>query len=282
MDSALAQTCPVDEIIVIDDGSSDDTKDVLASHYGDRVRYVWQPNAGVSAARNRGMSLAKGRFLALLDSDDQWFPEKNQRQLEWMHRHPTFGMVLCDVERVDDDLKLIDVFHRRDVIKQDGWVFRWIIHNPSLVPASAMLRREVFEDVGGFDESLRTAEDLEFHLRIAHRWQIGVVEGGALVRATRGDEGLSAGSSTYDDYVRVVETAVNAARGTVDERDLDRALATTYARNARGMLMRRRWRDAGALWLKAWRLDDSRDIRRQLLALIPFAAKRALRSLRNA
>lgn len=279
VDSALAQTCPVDEIIVIDDGSTDDTKEVLTARYGDRVRYVWQPNAGVSAARNHGMSVATGRFFALLDSDDQWLPDKNRRQLDWMHAHPDFGMVLCDVERVDDDHELIDVFRRRDVIKEDGWAFRWIIQNPSLVPASAMFRREVFEDVGGFDEGLRTAEDLDFHLRVANRWPIGVVEGEALVRATRGNEGLSAESSTYDDYVRVVENAVSAARGAVDGRELDRALATTYARNARGMLMRRRWVDAGALWFKAWRLHNSPDMRRQLLALVTFAAKRAVRSM---
>jgi glycosyltransferase involved in cell wall biosynthesis len=279
LDSALAQTCPVDEIIVIDDGSSDDTRSVLASRYGERIRYEWQPNAGVSAARNRGMSLAKGRFLALLDSDDEWFPEKTRLQLDWMREHPTYGMVLCDVERVDDDQRLLDVFRRRDVIKEDGWVFRWVIQNPSLVPASALLRREVFEGIGGFDESLRTAEDLDFHLRIAHHWPIGVVEGGPLVRATRGNQGLSGESSTYDDYVRVMEKAVAGARGIVDDRELGRALAATYVRNARGLLICRRWRDAFVLALKAWRHDESGDFRRQLLALIPFAAKRAVRSL---
>lgn len=278
IETVLAQTRAVDEIIVIDDGSTDGTEQLLRARYGDRVRYVWQANAGVSAARNHGMRLARGRYFALLDSDDEWLPEKTERQLAWLEAHPEAGMVLCDVERVDSEGRLIDVFRRRDVIREDGQVLRWVIHNPALAPASAILRREVFEDIGGFDESLRTAEDIDFHLRIAQRWPIGVVEQ-SLVRAMRGHDGLSAEASTYDDYVRVVERAVHAARGQVADAELDRALAGTYARNARGMLIRGRWRDGWRLARDAWRLTPDPAVRRELLRLAPFAARRAIRSL---
>lgn len=278
IETVLAQTRTIDEIIVIDDGSTDGTGDHLRARYGDRIRYVRQANAGVSAARNHGMRLARGRYFALLDSDDEWLPEKTERQLAWLEAHPDAGMVLCDVERVDSEGRLIDVFRRRDVIREDGRVLRWVIHNPALAPASAILRREVFEDVGGFDESLRTAEDIDFHLRIARRWPIGVVEQ-ALVRAMRGHDGLSAESSTYDDYVRVVERAVRDARGEVADAELDRALAGTYARNARGMLIRGRWSDGWRLARDAWRLTPDPAIRRELLRLAPFAARRAVRRL---
>jgi len=278
IETVLAQTRTIDEIIVIDDGSTDGTGDHLRARYGDRIRYVRQANAGVSSARNHGMRLARGRYFALLDSDDEWLPEKTERQLAWLEAHPDAGMVLCDVERVDSEGRLIDVFRRRDVIREDGRVLRWVIHNPALAPASAILRREVFEDVGGFDESLRTAEDIDFHLRIARRWPIGVVEQ-ALVRAMRGHDGLSAESSTYDDYVRVVERAVRDARGEVADAELDRALAGTYARNARGMLIRGRWSDGWRLARDAWRLTPDPAIRRELLRLAPFAARRAVRRL---
>ena len=278
IDSALAQTRRVDEIVVVDDGSTDGTEAVLHERYGDRIRYVHQANAGVSAARNHGMAIAQGRYFALLDSDDEWLPEKTARQVEWMQAHPDFGMVLCDVERVDGEHRLIDIFRRRDTIKEDGWILRWIIHNPALAPASALLRREVVADVGGFDETLRTAEDIDFHLRIAHRWKIGVV-GLPLVRAMRGHDGLSAESSTYDDYVRVVERAVENAKGVVDEVELRRALSATYARNARGMLIRKRWGDGWRLATKAWRLTPDPAQRRELLRLAPFALRRAIRSL---
>jgi GT2 family glycosyltransferase len=224
------------------------------------------------------MSIAQGRYFALLDSDDEWLPEKTARQIEWMEAHPDFGMVLCDVERIDAQRQVIDIFHRREVIREDGWALRWIIHNPALAPASAILRREVFEDVGGFDEHLRTAEDIDFHLRVAHRWQIGVVEA-PLVRAMRGHDGLSAESSTYDDYVRVVERAVENARGKVDAAELDRALAATYARNARGLLIQKRWREGYRLATQAWRLTPDATLRRDLLQLIPFGLRRAVRGL---
>ncbi|MET0755451.1 MAG: glycosyltransferase family A protein [Pseudoxanthomonas sp.] len=278
IDSVLSQTWGVDEIVVVDDGSTDGTEAHLRQRYGDRIRYVWQANAGVSAARNHGMSIAQGRYFALLDSDDEWLPEKTARQIEWMEAHPDYGMVLCDVERVDGEHRLIDVFRRRDTIPEDGWVLPWIIYNPALAPASAMLRREVVDDVGGFDTTLRTAEDIDFHLRVAQRWRIGVVEA-SLVRAMRGHDGLSAEASTYDDYVRVVERAVENARGVVEEQELNRALASTYARNARGMLMRKRWRDGWSLARRAWRLTPDPALRGDLLRLLPFGLRRAVRSL---
>ena len=278
IDSALAQTRRVDEIVVVDDGSTDGTEAVLRERYGDRIRYVHQANAGVSAARNHGMAIAQGRYFALLDSDDEWLPEKTARQVEWMQAHPDFGMVLCDVERVDGEHRPVDIMRRRDVIHEDGWILRWIIHNPSLVPASALLQREVVADVGGFDVTLRTAEDIEFHLRIAHRWKIGVIEL-PLVRAMRGHEGLSAESSTYDDYVRVVEGAVANAKGLVDEVELRRALSATYARNARGMLMYRRWSDGWRLATQAWAITPDTAQRLELLRLVPFALRRGVRGL---
>ena len=274
----LSQTRRVAEIVVVDDGSTDGTEAYLRERYDDRIRYVWQANAGVSAARNHGMAIAHGRYFALLDSDDEWLPEKTARQVDWMEAHPDFGMVLCDVERVDSEHRLIDVFRRRDTIPEDGWVLRWIIHNPALAPASALLRREVVADVGGFDTSLRTAEDIDFHLRVAQRWRIGVVEA-PLVRAMRGHDGLSAESTTYDDYVRVVERAIGNAKGVVDEAELHLALASTYARNARGMLIRNRWRDGWNLAARAWRLTPDRRLRGDLLKLVPFGLRRAMRGL---
>ena len=282
LESVLAQTRRPDEVIVIDDGSTDGTGDMLrerfAGIFGDSLRYVWQPNAGVSAARNHGMRLARGDLFAFLDSDDTWLPGKTERQAAWLAGHPDHGMVLCDVERTDDALRRIDVFRRRDVIPEDGWILRFLLHNPALVPASAMMRREVFGDVGGFDESLRTAEDIEYHVRIAARWRIGVVDE-VLVSAVRGHEGLSATSSTYDDYVAVMERAVERARGTVADSERFHALGAAYVRNARGMLMRSRWRDAMRLASKAWRTSAHPEVRRGVAALVPFAARRTLSRL---
>lgn len=282
IESVLAQDVGVEEVIVVDDGSTDGTAEALRARYGERITCLRQANAGVSAARNAGMAAARGQFLALLDSDDLWTPDKTRRQLALFEADPSLGMVLCDVDRVNADGAYYDTFHRREVIAQDGWAFAPLLRNPSLVPASAMLRREVFETVGGFDTTLRTAEDIDFHLRVARRWRIGVVEA-SLVKAMRGHDGLSAESSTYDDYVRVVERAVAEARttGDVDDRLLREALAITYTRNARGMVLRSRWKDAWRLARQAWGEAPTGAERRAVLALAPFAARRWLATLRD-
>jgi glycosyltransferase involved in cell wall biosynthesis len=279
--SVLAQTREVGQIVVVDDGSTDGTREALREAFGDRVEYHWQENAGVSAARNRGLAAARGRYLALLDSDDEWLPEKIAEQVAWLDARPEYGMVLCDVMRMNDAHEDFEHFRRRDDIPEDGWVLKWVLLKPSLAPTSAMLRRAVYEDVGGFDRSLRTAEDLDFHLRIARRWRIGVLER-PLARAMRGHDGLSALTQTYDDYVHVIERAVADCAGEVPERDRQRALAAAYLRNARGLIMDRRWRDALALGRRAWRCAPDGDARRGVLGLLPFAARRALSGLRRA
>lgn len=278
--SAVAQTRPVEEIIVVDDGSTDGTGEALQAVFGNRIRYVRQPNAGVAAARNHGLRLARGRYLALLDSDDEWLPEKTRRQVEWLEARPDFGMVLCDVVRMDAEHRDIETFRRRDLLPEDGEILKWVLLEPALVPASALLRRSALEAVGGFDESLPTAEDLDFHLRVAAQCKIGVVEE-SLVRAMRGHDGLSSLERTYDDYVRVVEAAVARSTDRVSQFDRDRALARVYARNARGLTLMGRRPEAWALARKAWTLESDAAARFKLLALIPLFLRHAVASRRN-
>lgn len=281
IDTVLTQTRPVQEILVIDDGSTDGTGEALSRAFGNRIRYVYRSNGGVSSARNHGLSLARGRYLALLDSDDEWLPRKTELQVGWLEARPEFGMVLCDVTRMNAERVDVERFSRREQIPVDGQVLKWVMLNPSLVPASVMMRREVYETVGGFDESLPTGEDLDFHLKVAARWPIGVVEE-PLVRAMRGHDGLSSLARTYDDYVRVIEQAAEQATGRVAQIDIDRALARAYARNARGMVLMRRWRDAWTLARRAWQREPDARSRAELLRLAPLAARRAIAALRPA
>ncbi len=278
--TVLAQTMPVEEILVVDDGSTDGTHEALADEFGERVTVVRQANAGVSAARNRGLAMARGEFLALLDSDDEWLPEKTERQVRWLEAHPEFGMVVCDVDRVDARGRRIDVFRRREFFPEDGRILKWVLRNPSLTPVSVLMRREVFETVGGFDTALRTAEDIEYHLRIARQWPIGVVDE-ILVRAMRGHDGLSALAQTYDDYQRVVETFAAGCRGQVPDADLDAGIAHACLRNARGLLFAGRWGDAAGLTWRAVRLAPDPAVRREALALSALALRRLLARLRD-
>jgi glycosyltransferase involved in cell wall biosynthesis len=275
--SVFEQTDPVDEIIVVDDGSGDGTREALHSEFGDRIQYMWQPNAGVSAARNRGLAQSQGKYLTLLDSDDEWLPEKTRLQRTFLEAHPEFGMVLCDVIRMTAEHKDFEVFRRRDFIPHDGWVLPWVLANPALAPASAMFRREVLDTVGGFDASLRTAEDIDFHLRVARHWRIGIVEQ-PLVRAMRDHEGLSALNQTYDDYIRVVERFTQQHRGVLTQQDLDRGLSLAYSRNARGLVLTGRLREGVKLAGRAWFVARGSREKQAALEILPLALKRALRT----
>lgn len=274
--SVRAQSLPVEEIIVIDDGSSDGSEDAVKAEFGNLVHYVHQPNAGVSAARNRGMEMAQGKFLALLDSDDEWLPDKTRQQVEWLQQRPDFGLVLCDVVRVDLEGRVLDTRRRRACLPHDGKILADVLRNPEFIPVSAMFRRAVFSSVGGFDESLRTAEDLDFHLRVAAQWPIGVVEA-SLARATFGLHGLSQLPCSSDDYLLVIERAVNAARARLGADECDSALAGAYLKNTRHLIYDRRWRDALRIGQQSWRSCRSR--RTDLLRLLPLAARHALAGL---
>jgi glycosyltransferase involved in cell wall biosynthesis len=280
--SALAQTYQAQEVIVVDDGSTDDTEAVIARAFGGRVRYLRQANAGVSAARNAGMAAARGHYIALLDSDDEWQPEKLAAQVEFLDAHPTYGMVLTDFHRMDSQRRDREVVHRRDAIPEDGNVLRWVVRNPSLAPSTAMFTRAVYEQIGGFDPSLPTAEDIDFHLRVALRYPIGVVER-SLTRYMIGHEdGLSALARTYADYMMVVTRFLDAHRHAVPEQDRRAGLRMAYARNARGLLSTGHLRSGLRYSARTALLVDDAGDARELGALGAFILRNLAARLRSA
>ncbi len=280
--TAVAQTYPEHglEIIVVDDGGSDDTEAVLRREFGSRVRYLEQANGGVSSARNTGMEAARGEYIALLDDDDEWTPTKIARQVELLEGRPDIGMVITDVERMDEHRQGFEIFRRREFIPEDGWVLPHVLRNPALAPASAMFRREVFERVGGFDGTLRTAEDLDFHLRVALRYQEAVIAE-PLTRAMRGHQGLSALARTNRDYLDVIERFLKQHGDAVSRADRDAALFWAYARNARGFLWEGTLRDAvtlaGKAAARARRRDELAELARLGADLVRNTAVRARR-----
>jgi glycosyltransferase involved in cell wall biosynthesis len=162
LDSILGQSLPVAEIILVDDGSEDGTQDLIRRCYP-QVRYLRQPNGGVSRARNLGIAAARSEWIALLDSDDAWLPEKLAAQRALLREHP--GIRLCHSEE-------IWIRRGRRVnqmakhAKSGGYIFRACLPRCVISPSAALLHRSLFEEVGTFDEDLPACEDYDLWLRI--------------------------------------------------------------------------------------------------------------------
>lgn len=173
VDSALAQTYQDIEIIVVDDGSTDDTVGVLKK-YGGKVRILSQKNSGPSAARNKGIREARGQYIAFLDSDDRWASEKLEKQLGVIQDDPAVRFVNCSVCFIDEDTGKKRTESKSDIPRQK---FLHKLHVENLVgsPSGWLVARECFDAAGVFDESLKVAEDWELALRICKRYKYSVL-----------------------------------------------------------------------------------------------------------
>ncbi len=185
--SVYAQTLPVAELIVVDDGSTDRTAEI-AEAMGARV--VRQPNGGMSAARNRCVRESTQPWIAFIDSDDIWGPEKIERQMRFAVDHPEVALVTCDYSVFDESRarsnsileKYAESYGRQSkkpgsggaIIEKLDESFTDVAY--VLIPSFVMVRRDVMEEVGLFDENLFVAEDFDTYMRVLARHQFGVVE----------------------------------------------------------------------------------------------------------
>ncbi len=169
IDSVLAQTFTDYEIIVIDDGSTDGTGEALRARYRDRIHYEWQENQGESVARNRGIELAKGKYIAFLDSDDRWLPEKLEKQVAYLDEHPGVGMVVCQAVVIDSDghplasVPMLASNLAPEDLSLGALSIRCTIGNTSMV----MCRQCTLSTVGGFDPEIRYGEDWDLYIRVS-------------------------------------------------------------------------------------------------------------------
>ena len=171
VESVLAQSFDDYELIVVDDGSTEETGDRLRQ-YGERLTVLTQRRGGVSAARNLGACRALGKYLAFLDSDDLWHPRKLQRQLDFMERNPEVEICQTDEIWIRNGARVNPRNRHR---KPSGDVFRASLELCLVSPSAVMMRRELFERVGGFDESLPVCEDYDLWLRIARDTEIPLI-----------------------------------------------------------------------------------------------------------
>jgi GT2 family glycosyltransferase len=270
IESVLAQTYPAVEVVVVDDGSSDDTQERIAERYGGdaRVRYFHQENAGPAMARNAGFAQARGEYVALLDSDDTWFPWKLSLQVRCMQRYPELGMTWTDMQMIDPSDQVVDPAYLRHMYSAYAWftndqifphtwplseiapdladvvgaaplrvgnIFSKMIMGNLVHTSTVVLRRDRLARVKGFDESLRrTGEDYDFHLRTCREGPVGLLD----LPAIRYQQGLPDRLTAKhlrlkmaQNLLRTIEPVVARDRASIDLPDhmIRRTLAKAHA-----------------------------------------------------
>lgn len=172
IDSASEQTYKDYEIVLVDDGSTDDTKDV-AMRYGKKVTYLYQQNQGLSAARNQGISKASGELLAYLDADDMWYPEKLERQVAFLDAHQECGIVHSEMSIINEQDEVLHVRFYEETQRSvpQGYCLRQLLMRCHIQPVTVVERRNVFDLVGGFEKQLLVAQDYLHWIMIAAEGQ---------------------------------------------------------------------------------------------------------------
>ena len=242
--SALAQSYPSLEVLIVDDGSTDDTPQVVRQWQGDaRVRVHRQANGGLSDARNQGIARTRGPFIALLDADDTWTRDKLAQQMRLFAGRADVGVVYSNFELMDREGNALA---RGPMRMHRGWVSGALLIENFVPASSAVVRRECFARHGGFDTRLRTGEDYDRWLRLSPHCQFDFVAEPAIRYRIWGGQMSKDYRARYETGIRTMQRFLTNNPDVVDPAVVRRAWAHTYT--GRGNVTLWRGRDRlGAL-----------------------------------
>ncbi len=270
IESVFAQTYPSVECIVVDDGSKDDTPEVLAG-FGDQIRVVRRSGNGPSAARNAGFALARGEYVATLDADDWWRPEKIARQVALLEERKDVAAVGVGVELVGDEGEILGYTKPLQPKNSRDANLRSVAIRQLWIGGSASglcIRKTVLDELGGFDESLRAAEDWDLWLRLVAKHPIFNLSDPLVSIFLHGTGTFRNSEMVEKCQLRVVDLAIERwpdAIDTVTRRKMHALVCADAAQElvlARDLVGARRKMSAA---LKAWPFDKQRV--RSLLSL---------------
>ncbi|UCD72386.1 MAG: glycosyltransferase [Syntrophobacterales bacterium] len=196
IESVLKQTYRDFELWVTDDGSTDGTGEALRT-FGNRIKYVYQDNSGISAARNLGMRVSRGKYVAFLDSDDLWEPRKLEIQVGYMEANPQFPLCYTDEVWIRREIR---VNPKKRHAKYSGWIFEKCLPLCIISPSSALMKRNLFEEMGGFDETFPVCEDYDFWLRVTCHYPVLFIDKKLIIKRGGHPDQLSIRSWGNDRY----------------------------------------------------------------------------------
>ena len=257
IDSVLRQTYAQLEVLVVDDGSTDETPEVLRqqAQKDPRVRFVRHENRGVAAARNTGLSHARGELIGFCDSDDVLLSRKLERQVAYLADHPEAGMVYSDVRLIrDGQVETASYFSER--APREGWVFPDLLERNFIPNVSILARKAGMETAGRFNESLRSSEDYDFWLRFCQLFQVGYLPE-VLVDVRQFGDNLTQEGRHYETHLQVLKSVAENGVRKVSPMVIRRAYARTYLSMGYDFLVGGRFSSARAAFLKSWRYNPA-------------------------
>jgi glycosyltransferase involved in cell wall biosynthesis len=194
IESVLLQHVPIDEIIIIDDGSTDNTKKVVDKY---DVKYVFQKNQGVSKARNVGIKIAKNDWICFLDSDDIWEKDKLEKQIEFHYKNPDILFSHTDELWIFNGKIIKQKKHQQ---KPKGFCFKENLENTLIGASTVMIHKDIFNDVGLFDETLIACEDYDLWLRVLLKYELGLIDEKLIQKLAGHENQLSFTTKLMDKY----------------------------------------------------------------------------------
>ncbi len=208
IDSVLAQTLLPQEIIVVDDGSDDQTQQLLKK-YSDKITLIsLKQNHGVSFARNRAIAQSQSSWIALLDSDDLWSPDKLEKQWQFLQTHPFYQIMQSQEIWIRNGKRVNARKHHK---KPQGWIWRESLERCMISPSSVLIKRDLFDLYGTFDESLPACEDYDLWLRITRHHLVGLESSPSLTRFGGHEDQLSSQYPAMDRFrIRALVKALDA------------------------------------------------------------------------
>ena len=241
IESVANQTRPPIEIIVVDDGSTDGTKDWLANSFPS-VKYIYQDNKCVSFARNIGIEVSKGSWVSFLDSDDEWMPTKLEEQESYIIENPEIKFCHTNEIWIRNGVRVNQMKKHQ---KYGGDIFEKCLDICRISPSSVLIKKDVFDEIGLFDESLRVCEDYDMWLRYTSRFPVLFLDRQLIIKYGGHSDQLSRVNSGIEQYrIRSLEKLLRSnSLSETQSRDAKDELVSKLKIYARGLEKRNKQGD---------------------------------------